>query len=272
MAVIPEFIIYQVEGQISDSFISTLELMDKKTREAQINKLIQALYDNINEKKRISYGITYVINILSKMMYQKISNPCSFGMLLYNEMNGFKAKCLGLGILSYVGVEQPDDILPLLAEAASGEQWETKEFVQMYVRKIMKEYPNKTRDFLIEMAKSDDSDKRRLASESLRPVAENKWINDKPEFSLSVLRLLFRESHPFPRVSVGNNLSDLSKKNPELIFSIVAELMNMNDKNSELIAHRACRNLVIENPVRVLDALGCDIYKYKNRVYRREEI
>ncbi len=272
LAVIPEDIIKEVEKRVSGSLVAELETMDSKTIEAEIDKLINVLYDNIDDKKRISYGITYVINTLSKMFYQQISDSYSLGLKLYKNMQGFKAKCLGLGLLSFAGLERPDDVLPLMADAASGDQWETKEFVQMFVRKIMKKHSAKTRDFLSEMAKSENPDKRRLASESLRPVAENKWINDDPEFSLSVLRLLFRESHPFPRVSVGNNLSDLSRKNPELIFAVVEELIKMHDKNSEIIAYRACRNLVITNPIRVLDALGSDEYKYKNRIYKRDEI
>jgi len=260
MPVIPDTILYEAQRIVEKDFKNLSACSEITELEKRAEALIGMLHENIDDKKRISYGITYVISLLSKMFFEACDNPYKGGLAMYENMQSFRVRCLGLGVLSHVGIERPDDILPILGEASSSDQWETKEFVQ-----------EKARAFLIEMAKSDDANKRRLASESLRPVAENKWINDNPDFSLSVLRLLFKESAPYPRVSVGNNLSDLSRKHPELIFSIVEELMALNDKNAEFIAHRACRNLVIKDPLRVMDILGCDEYKYKNRHYKRSE-
>ena len=78
---------------------------------------------------------------------------------------------------------------------------------------------------------------------------------------------MFKEPHIYPRTSVGNNLSDLSKRHPEMILQIVADLISSADKNSSWIAYRACRNLVKENTGAVLDVLGIDEYKYKKKRY-----
>ena len=43
------------------------------------------------------------------------------------------------------------------------------------------------------------------------------------------------------------------------------------DGNSRWIATRACRNLVKQEPVRVMDLLGVDEYRYKDRVYKRSD-
>ena len=99
----------------------------------------------------------------------------------------------------------------------------------------------------------------------------NRWLHNEPQSSLDVLGLMFSEPHPYPRTSVGNNLSDLSRRNPELIFRVVGELVANDDKNSAWIAHRACRNLVKIDPVRVLDLLGLDQYHYKDRHFSRIE-
>jgi 3-methyladenine DNA glycosylase AlkC len=70
---------------------------------------------------------------------------------------------------------------------------------------------------------------------------------------------------------VGNNLSDLARKNPELVYGIIEELVKAGDKNSCWIAYRACRNLVKEEPARVMDLLGVEEYKYKGRNYKRDD-
>jgi 3-methyladenine DNA glycosylase AlkC len=107
------------------------------------------------------------------------------------------------------------------------------------------------------------------SSDLLRPVVENHWMRKEPAYSLAVLRLLFKEKDPYPRTSVGNNLSDLSRPNPELIFEIVAELIASGDANSAWIAYRACRNLVKQDPQRVMDGLGISEYHYKDRNFYR---
>ena len=80
-----------------------------------------------------------------------------------------------------------------------------------------------------------------------------------------------KEPHLSLRTSVGNNLSDISRRNPELVFQLVDELVAMKDKNAYWIATRACRNLVKEYPIRVMDALEIDEYKYKNRIHKRSD-
>jgi 3-methyladenine DNA glycosylase AlkC len=123
--------------------------------------------------------------------------------------------------------------------------------------------------YLLGLVESDDPNLRRFVSETLRPVQENKWFYKEPEFSLSVLRHMFRERDSYPRTSVGNNLSDLARRLPELVYGLVEELVANGDKNSYWIAYRACRNLVKKEPLRVMDLLGVDEYKYKKAVYKR---
>ncbi|MBN1358009.1 hypothetical protein JW988_04480, partial [Candidatus Bathyarchaeota archaeon] len=75
----------------------------------------------------------------------------------------------------------------------------------------------------------------------------------------------------YPRTSLGNNLSDLAKQLPDLVFELVAELVASGDRNSYWIAYRACRNLVKKEPIKVMNLLKIDEYRYKKRVYRRSE-
>ena len=139
------------------------------------------------------------------------------------------------------------------------------------MQKLIGTHRDELKEFLMKLVDSDDPRKRRLASESLRPVSDNRWIHGNPQYSLSILRHLFGERDPYPRSSVGNNLSDLSKRDAELVFGIVKELVATGDKNSHWIARRACRNLVKKEPLRVMDLLGCDEYRYKKKRYRRED-
>ena len=125
------------------------------------------------------------------------------------------------------------------------------------------------KEYLLKLVKSEDANIRRFVAETLRPVQENRWFYRNPDYPLSILRYMFKESSPYPRTSVGNNLGDLARRLPDLVYDLVKELVDSGDKNSYWIAYRACRNLVKKEPVKVMDLLKVDEYKYKKRIYKR---
>ena len=53
--------------------------------------------------------------------------------------------------------------------------------------------------------------------------------------------------------------------------TIVENLVVSGAKNSYWIAYRTCRNIVKEEPIRVMNLLKADEYKYKKAVYKRHE-
>lgn len=238
----------------------------------EIMEIIEELKSSIPEKKKASYGIVSVIADFCKSAFKEMSDrdfkACEN---IYRMGKDYPTVCIGLGLLSHYGIKYPKYVLPILAEAADHQLWEVKEFAQMFIRKITRVHKELVQDFLIELTASTNPNLRRFASESTRPVAENRWIQREPEFSLKILRNLFTEKEDFPRVSLANNLSDLSRKNPELIYKIVGELRALKNENSDFIAYRACRNLIKDDPIRVMNLLEIDIYKYKKNIYHRKD-
>lgn len=245
---------------------------DETFFEERVLGSLSTLMASIPQSKKASYGIVSLIALLAKTLYHSMPDEeevMGTGLFLYRQGRDFRVIVLGLGLLSHLGVARPQEILPILEEGANHEQWEVKEFVQMFIRKITKAHPDLVQEFLLDLTASDNPNHRRFASESLRPVVENKWIMDQPDYALKVLRRLFREKEDFPKVSVGNNLSDLSRKNPHLILKVVEELKGLQNEHSDFIAHRACRNLIKDHRNEVLDLLGIETYKYKTKEYSR---
>ncbi len=174
-------------------------------------------------------------------------------------------------MLSFCGLDNCKRILPHFKYAAASADWDVREISQMFFRKLIKKHPDKIKEYLLQLVDSNDANIRRFVSETLRPVQENRWFYKDPDFSLSVIRHLFKEGSPYPRTSVGNNLSDLARRLPELVYELVEELVESDDKNSYWIAYRACRNLVKKEPIRVMDLLKVDEYKYKKRIHKRSD-
>jgi len=237
--------------------------------------VLEKLYNNIPENKRTSFGLVYTVQVLSRYLFSRLveigANVYEIGTTLFEISQDFRSKGIALGILSFYGIDDYKKVLPFFEVSASSPDWNMREFAQMFFRKLVKKWPDEMKEYLLKLTRSKDPNLRRFVSETLRPVRENRWFYKKPDYSLSILKNLLRESSEYPRTSVGNNLSDLARHLPDLVFELVKELIASGDRNSYWIAYRACRNLVKKEPIRVMNLLHVDEYRYKKRVNRRSE-
>ena len=265
----------ELEIKIQNDILAPAIQGDYPLASKNITPILGELYANIPEKKRISYGRVHTLKVLSKYLYTHLDEEdvpiFEIASQLYAASENNWGKGTALGVLAENGLNDYKPVLPFFESAASSEDWDLREHAQMFFRRLIKRYPAEMQAFLLRLAKLEDPNLRRFVSETLRPVQENRWFYKDPEYSLTVLRHLFRESAPYARTSVGNNLSDLARRLPELVYHLVEELVASGDKNSYWIAYRACRNLVKEELIRVMDMLGVDEYKYKKTVYMRSD-
>ncbi len=270
-----QIINYDVERKIQDNIV--INVLQGKYASAMKNVLdiLEVLYDSIPEDKRISFGRVYTIQVLSRYLFssfvEKGANIYEIGATLFERSEDFRVKGIALGILSFYGIDDYKKVLPFFEDSASSDDWNMREFAQMFFRKLIQKWPYEMKEYLLKLTGFKDPNIRRFVSETLRPVKENRWFYKNPNYALSILRNLFRESSKYPRTSVGNNLSDLARHLPDLVFEVVKELVASGDRNSYWIAYRACRNLVKKEPIKTMNLLRIDEYKYKKKVYRRSE-
>jgi 3-methyladenine DNA glycosylase AlkC len=264
-----------IEEKIQRDILEPAARHDYAAAEKQITLILAELYANIPAGKRTSYGRVHTVKVLAGYLHARLT--AAGAPILDTAANLYKAghdpftRGVALGILSYHGLDDFWPVLPFFEAAAAAADWETRELAQMFFRKLIQKHPDEMRRFLLRLAESDNACLRRFVGETLRPVQENRWFYTQPDYPLSILRCLFRESAPYPRTSVGNNLSDLARRLPELVYRLVEELASAGDNNSYWIAYRACRNLVKRDPIRVMDVLAVDTYRYKTAIYKRAE-
>jgi 3-methyladenine DNA glycosylase AlkC len=239
----------------------------------RLRALKDEFHSAIPDNLRAGRGITWVVERIGMLLAAQGLPDEALRKLALSIYSQLKEDDLLIGsaifLMAEYGVRHPMEAFEFFETTARSGDWVVREFTAGAFRKIIG--PNK--DFVLpwlkNMAQSTEPFQRRFASETLRPVTHNKWLNQQPEYSLSVLRLLFKETHPCPRASVGNNLSDLSRKQPALIYALVKDLVVSGDVNSRWIAYRACRNLAKKEPQQVMDILGVNDYHYKNRNFTR---
>ena len=265
----------EIERRIDGSIVESLRRGDYDLAMDAIPRAVDDIHASIPDNKRISYGIVYAIKVLTEYLHGRLVQVDV--PLLSAASHMFRASsdanCLGvsLGLLSFSGEDSLRPVLPCFEMAAASPDWATREYAQMFFRKLIRRHPDEAREYLLRLAKSEDDRVRRFVGETLRPVQENRWFYQHPDYPLSIIREMFKESSAYARTSVGNNLSDLARHCPETVYEVVRELVDNGDKNSYWIAYRACRNLVKKDPLKVMDLLKVDEYKYKERIYKRSD-
>jgi 3-methyladenine DNA glycosylase AlkC len=263
----------EVETRIQSDIINLALQGEYDLARGNIIQVIDELYANIPDNKRISYGIVHVVKTLSEYLYTHlvdIDAPVyQVASHMFKKSDDFKGKGVSLGMLSCYGLGDYKKVLPYFESAAASSDWEVRELAQMFFRKLIKKHPGEMKEYLLKLVKSEDANIRRFVAETLGPVQENRWFYRNPDYPLPILRNMFKERSPYPRTSVGNNLSDLARRLPDLVYDLVAELVKSGDDNSYWIAYRACRNLVKKEPVKVMDLLKVNEYKYKKRMHKR---
>jgi 3-methyladenine DNA glycosylase AlkC len=241
-------------------------------------ELVEKIRADIPEKKRISYGRYSIITDLGLKLYPELQKAdidiFNFADEIYEdtEKDPF-VRSLAVQLISITGLEitNLERTQHFFEQAATDDSWEVRECSAGFIRKLIQQYPFEMKKWYLKQVESSNPLQRRFASESIRPVADNKWFLKNPDFCFTILEKLYFESDPYPRTSVGNNLSDWARTEKERVYTIVQELVQNKDKNSYWIAYRACRNLVKKEPIRVMDLLGVDEYKYKSRIHFRKD-
>ena len=170
-----------------------------------MSTVLKELYKNIPEKRRISYGRVYTIQVLSKYLFSSLvelgANVFEISEELFERSEEFQTKGVALGILSFYGITDYKKVLPFFEASAASVNWDMREFAQMFFRKLIEKWPDEMKSYLLKLTESNDPNIRRFVSETLRPVKENRWFYKKPNYSLSILRKLFKESSEYPRTS-----------------------------------------------------------------------
>jgi len=260
------------------NLLKKIELLSTQKIAGDLLKIIEIIRNDIPEKKKISYGRYNILKSMGIFMYPLMEemtiNIPSFCKKIYNDkkIDPF-VRSLSIQIYSFYGEkkEKLTDILKIFELAATDDQWEVRECSAGFIRKLIKKYPKELHSWYLKMVRDENPMKRRFASESIRPVADNKYFQNNPDFVFSIIKNLYFEPVEYPRTSVGNSLSDWMRINEELTLPIVKELAANGDKNSYWIAYRACRNLVKKEPLMVMDILKTNKYIYKDRKFYRKD-
>lgn len=127
------------------------------------------------------------------------------------------------------------------------------------VRPFIIQYPERMMTQMKNWASHDNEHLRRLATEGCRPRLP--WAMALPMFKkdpspvLEILDLLKQDESLYVRRSVANNLNDIAKDHPEIVFNIAKAWLGKHPDTDWLVKH-ACRTLLKQGHSQTLALFG----------------
>ncbi len=129
------------------------------------------------------------------------------------------------------------------------------------IRPFILHYPEDVFNRLAQWACDDNEHVRRLASEGIRTKlpwgCKVPYLNENPQKILAILDKLKEDESLYVRRSVANNLNDLAKDYPELVFDFLENWKTDTKERKWLVKH-ALRTLVKKGEPRALALIGVD--------------
>lgn len=227
-----------------NKFTSVISILDKRFN---IEKFTQSIFCKDWEEKELKQRMRHITiclkNHLTGSFKEQLDLITSSIPLLIK--NGFKPDNLEFifypDFVELYGIEDLEESINAFEKIT---QFVSCEFG---VRPFIIKYENKMIAQMFKWSNHEHYSVRRLASEGSRPRLP--WgmalqsLKKDPASILPILENLKNDKNEIVRRSVANNLNDIAKDHPELVFQISKKWIGQSKDTDKLIKH-ACRTLL----------------------------
>ncbi|MHA2247164.1 MAG: hypothetical protein ACXADY_19620 [Candidatus Hodarchaeales archaeon] len=206
----------------------------------KISTFLNKEYELIPKKERIGKGRVFITKNVVEGCFKLLEDKSSIDFLNYctrifdyaeseddNYLRFFSLQLLAKSCtISREHLER--GLKHIKTNYADHTNWEMREICAYTIREGLKTFPKNTLAVLNDwLSKNPNANVRRLIAESLRPMADIKWLRDpeKNDPILDILVKLKNDESEYVRKSVGNNFKDLSKYMPEKILDLAENLI-----------------------------------------------
>jgi len=254
----------QLNKKHVNSLANEIKIHHKKFPSKSFAKsVLNSNWSNLELKQRI----THICTNLEKHLPQNY--PIALDILLKTGANfsGLEALSFPEFVSTYGRKKQHHKIsLKALKQLT---QYSSSEFA---VRPFILENPKKIMTWMTRLSKHKNYHIRRLASEGCRPRLP--WAPALPDFKkdpsliFPILESLKNDPKLYVRKSVANNINDICKDNPELVFKFLKKWNKTSpSEDTQWIIKHGLRSLIKEGHPEALSLLG---YKQNTQISMRQ--
>jgi len=237
-------------------------------------KFVSQIMDNEWENRELMQRVRHITSVLKKFLPADYKDAIAKILELLNNVKDTQINFsvvddtkFGLsleygGILSdFVGQYGLDDYQTSVKAIEEITQFTSCEFA---VRPFIVKYPKEMMQQMLVWSKHEHWGVRRLSSEGCRPRLP--WamalpsLKENPAPIIPILENLKNDASRFVRLSVANNLNDITKDNPEIVIDL-AKKWQGESENVDWILKHACRTLLKQGHTEAMKLFGLDAVK-----------
>ena len=201
----------------------------------KISMFLKNEYEIIPKKERIGKGRVFITKSVVERCFNILEDKTNIDFLEYSKKMFDHAELKDDNYLRYFSLilMAKSSTISLAAlekrlkhintKFVNHSNWEVREISAYTIREGLRIFPEFTLSVLNEwLSNKPNANVRRLIAESLRPMADIKWLRD-PDKNDPILEMLIKlkaDESEYVRKSVGNNFKDLSKYMPEKVLDI----------------------------------------------------
>ncbi len=230
---------------------------------------VSQVLDDEWEKRELKQRIAHITTVLKKFLpadykeaIAKILELLDYIENAHPELSEIDDKKFGLtleyGMIldNYIEQYGMDDFETSIKAIEKITQFTSCEFV---AHAFIVKYPDEMMKQMLVWSKHEHWGVRRLASEGCRPRLP--WAMALPDLKknpapiIPILENLKNDPARFVRLSVANNLNDISKDNPEIVIELVKRWKSESEEVDWIIKH-GCRTLLKQDNREVMELFG----------------
>ena len=236
----------------SDILSHTLPTFDKE-------KYLNLIFDQEWEQKELKQRIHHNALVLNHFLPNDFKDACNSLKIIIEEIYTRKIEGMRLEFMFF------PEYIEIFGLQHFDTSTEAIEFITQFtsceftVRPFLIKYENKMEAKMLEWAKHENFKVRRLATEGIRPrlpwaMALPKYKKD-PSVVIGLLETLKNDESDWVRLSVANNLNDISKDSPKAFLATINTWKSLSLETDKLIKH-ASRTLLKAGHSEILNFYG----------------
>ncbi|WP_111707851.1 DNA alkylation repair protein [Lutibacter citreus] len=223
-------------------------------KESFINQILDK---NWNEKE-LKQRMRHITIVLKQHLYNDFNKNVNVLTETINHLkrNGINGGLEYIIIPDFIEVYGLDDYPTSIKAIEEITQFITCEFA---IRPFIIKYENELLKQMLQWSKHNKSAVRRLASEGCRPRLP--WamalpsLKENPKPIFPILENLKNDNTKTVRLSVANNLNDISKDNPQIIIDLVKKWLGKTSETDWVLKH-ASRTLLKQGNLEIMQLFG----------------
>lgn len=262
---------FQLKNLVNEKFLEkVIPFLETEIDNFNSSQFKQKVFDKEWKNRELKQRTHYIAKVLGEFLDKDYSRACIQLVNISKKIQeiDFTGEDLGLMFL-------PDYIQDFGSEDLQNSIYAIEEVTKVFscefaVRPLYQNFPEEMMTQTMKWTKHENHKVRRLASEGCRSklpwAMAVPYLSENPQKVMKILEILAFDKSDWVRLSVSNNLNDISKDYPDIVLDFAKKNIGKSKEMDKLLKH-ALRTMLKKGNPKALELFG---YKYSKKIQLKD--